>query len=87
MASNSVHFLDYKPRVSPAPSSTNQNKADIGHQISAMMLRFEQLLGITANCECCSQKYREKNASSRVNEPIAENTEFEFKYETKDTNT
>jgi hypothetical protein len=84
MASNSVHFLDYKSRVSPA-TSTNQNKADIGHQISAMLLRFEQLLGIIADCKCCSQKYKEKIASSRVNEPKAENTEF--KYEIKDTNT
>lgn len=49
---------------------------DIGHQISVMMLRFEQLLGITAECKCCSRKYKEKIASSRVNEPIAESTEF-----------
>jgi hypothetical protein len=53
-----------------------RRQPDIGRQISAMMLRFEQLLGITADCECCSQKYKEKIASSRVNEPIAENTEF-----------
>jgi hypothetical protein len=54
----------------------NQRQPDIGHQISAMMLRFEQLRGITADCKCCSGKYKEKIASSRVNETIAENTEF-----------
>ena len=58
---------------------------DIGHQITALMLRFEQLLGITADCKCCSNKYREKIASSRVNESIAKNTEFE--YEIKGSNT
>jgi hypothetical protein len=51
-------------------------QTDIGHQISAMMLRFEQLLGITADCKCCSGKYKEKVASFRVNETIAENPEF-----------
>jgi hypothetical protein len=51
-----------------------------------MMLRFEKLLGITADCEGCSQKYKEKIASSRVNEPIAEHTEFEY-IEIKGANT
>jgi hypothetical protein len=37
---------------------------DIEHQISAMMLRFEQLLGIVASCECCSGKYRQKIGES-----------------------
>ena len=58
-------------------NKSKQRQPDIGRQISAMMLRFEQLLGITADCDCCSRKYKEKVASSRVNEPIAENTEFE----------
>ena len=37
---------------------------DIEHQISAMMLRYEQLLGIVASCECCSGKFREKISES-----------------------
>jgi hypothetical protein len=44
--------------------------------MSTMMLRFEQLLGIVESCKCCSGKYKAKIASSRVNETIAENTEF-----------
>jgi hypothetical protein len=63
-----------------------RRQPDVGHQISAMLLRFEQLLGITADCKCCSKKYKEKIASSRVNEPIAENTEFNH-IEIKGTNT
>ena len=54
--------------------------------MSAMMLRFEQLLGIVESCKCCSGKYKEKIASSRVNETIAENTEFEY-VEIKGANT
>jgi bacterioferritin-associated ferredoxin len=53
-----------------------RRQPDIGRQIPAIMLRFEQLLGITVDCECCSRKYKEKIASSRANEPTAENTEF-----------
>jgi hypothetical protein len=66
-------------------NKSERRQRDIGHQISALMLRFEQLLRITADCECCSQKYKEKIASSRVNEPIAEK-EFEY-IEIKGTNT
>jgi hypothetical protein len=61
-----TYGTDYK-------NKSTQRQPDIGHQISALMLRFEQLLGITADCKCCSRKYKEKIASSRVNEPIAEN--------------
>jgi hypothetical protein len=67
-------------------NKSNQRQQDVGHQISAMMLRFEQLLGITADCKCCSRKYKEKVASSRVNETIAENTEFNH-FEIKGRNT
>jgi hypothetical protein len=75
-SSEATYNIDNKSRL---------RQPDIGYHISAMMLRFEQLLGITADCECCSQKYKEKIASSRVNEPIAENTEVE--YEIQGTNT
>ena len=67
-------------------NKSQRRQPDIGHQIPAMMLRFEKLLGITADCEGCSQKYKEKIASSRVNEPIAEHTEFEY-IEIKGANT
>jgi hypothetical protein len=61
-------------------------QTDVGQQMSTMLLRFEQLLGITADCKCCSGKYKEKIASSRVNETIAENTEFNH-YENQAGNT
>jgi hypothetical protein len=38
--------------------------ADVGHQISAMMLRYELLLGIVAACEHCSSNYRQKISES-----------------------
>lgn len=37
---------------------------DVGHQISAMMLRYELLLGIVATCEHCSSNYRQKIGES-----------------------
>jgi hypothetical protein len=63
-----------------------ESQRDIGHQVSRMMLRYETLLGITADCKCCSGKYKEKIASFRVNETIAENTGFN-QIEIKGTNT
>jgi hypothetical protein len=68
------------------PKQKREQQTDIGHRMSTMMLRFEQLLGIVESCKCCSGKYKEKIASSRVNETIAESTEFNH-FEIKGTNT
>ena len=59
-------------------NTSKGRQSDIGNQISTMMLRFEQLLGITTECKWCSRKYKEKIASSRVNETKAENTESNY---------
>jgi hypothetical protein len=40
------------------------SRTDVGHQISAMMLRYELLLGIVATCEQCSSNYRQKIGES-----------------------
>jgi hypothetical protein len=76
MGSTSISNLPYKDPVTGRNDRTSLNGSperqvphtDVKHQISAMMLRYEQLLGIVASCECCSGKYRQKiGESSRVN--------------------
>jgi hypothetical protein len=76
MGSTSISNLPYKDPVTGRNDRTSLNGSperqvphtDVEHQISAMMLRYEQLLGIVASCECCSGKYRQKiGESSRTN--------------------
>jgi hypothetical protein len=54
---------------------------DIEHQISAMMLRYEQLLGIVASCKCCSGKYRQKIGANRMTTGFSDHNAYQ------DTNT
>jgi hypothetical protein len=77
--------ITYDSEYINKPKRKREQQTDIG-RMATMMLRFEQLLGITADCKCCSGKYKEKIASSRVNETIAESTEFNH-FEIKGTNT
>jgi len=76
MGSTSIDSVLYRRSVAERTDRTNLNSSpekqaphtDVEHQISAVMLRYEQLLGIVASCECCSGKYREKiGESSRAN--------------------
>jgi hypothetical protein len=43
-------------------SQEKSSSTNVGHQISAMMLRYEELLGIVSSCERCSSTFREKIA-------------------------
>jgi hypothetical protein len=76
MGNTSISNLPYKESVAERIGRTYLNSSpekqaqytDVEHQISAMMLRCEQLLSIVASCECCSGKYRQKiGESSRTN--------------------
>jgi hypothetical protein len=72
MGSTSIGNVLYRRSVAERTDRTYLNSSsekqaphtDIEHQISAMMLRYEQLLGIVASCECCSGKYRQKIGES-----------------------
>ena len=68
MGSTSINNLPYKKSVSERIDRTYLNSSlekqaphtDAKHQISAMMLRHEQLLSIVASCEYCFGRYRQK---------------------------
>ena len=76
MGSTSIDNVLYRRSVDERSDRTYLNSSserqtphtDIEHQISAIMLRYEQLLGIVASCKCCSGKFRGKiGESSRSN--------------------
>lgn len=72
MGSTSIGNVLYRRSVAERTDRTHLNSSPekqashtgIEHQISAIMLRYEQLLGIVASCECCSGKYRQKIGES-----------------------
>ena len=76
MGSTFINNLPYKESVAEWIGRTYLNGSpekqaphtDIEHQISAMTLRYEQLLSIIASCECCFGRYRQKiEESSHTN--------------------